>query len=295
MSLNPELLSKLACPNCGGELSYNEVTSQLLCIVHGCTFEIEGNIPVMIEKQNAIETKNGFDYLEHYKTDAEKFDYFEDRFGATEYSERRLREYIISQIPSATTSVLDVGSGSAWLAKKFQGSDTFLCSMDATIINTSKALEKYPSPKHTAVVADAFRLPFKPGSFDCVVAAEIIEHVPDPKAFVHSLLKVIKPTGTLIISTPYKEVIKYALCIHCNQRTPYNAHLHSFDEDKLRSLFTDEKISLFCWKAFNNKFLLFARTHVVLKYFPFGLWKAVDETANSIYKKPVNIVMNITV
>jgi ubiquinone/menaquinone biosynthesis C-methylase UbiE len=167
--------------------------------------------------------------------------------------------------------------------------------MDATIVNTSKALEKYPSPKHAAVVADAFHLPFKANSFDCVVAAEIIEHVPDSKEFVHSLLKVIKPGGTLIISTPYKEVIRYALCIHCNQKTPLNAHLHSFDEDTLRSLFSDEKIASFKWKAFNNKLLLFARTHVILKYLSFGLWKIVDETANAVYKKPVNIVLKVTV
>ena len=104
---------------------------------------------------------HGFDYLEHYKTDAEQFDYFEERTGAAEHSERRVREYILSQIPQSATSILDVGSGSAWVARKFQGSNVFVCSLDATIVNTSRALEKYPSPKHAAVVADAFALPFR--------------------------------------------------------------------------------------------------------------------------------------
>jgi SAM-dependent methyltransferase/uncharacterized protein YbaR (Trm112 family) len=300
MPINSELLSKLACPNCGNDLLYNQTDETLQCSVHDCSFPVKNDVPILISKSEAKEIvgqkliQGKFDYLEHYKTDAEQFDYFEEQTGATAHSERRLREYILSQIPKDTASILDVGSGSAWLAKKFQGSETFICSMDATIVNTVKALEKYPSAKHSAVVADAFALPFKKGSFDCVVAAEIIEHVPDPKAFVHSLLRVIKPGGALIISTPYKEVIRHALCIHCNQSTPMNAHLHSFDENKLRAYFDEERNMQFEWKAFNNKLLLFARTHILLKYLPFPLWKLADKIGNTIYKKPVNIIVKAT-
>jgi 2-polyprenyl-3-methyl-5-hydroxy-6-metoxy-1,4-benzoquinol methylase len=301
MPINHELLSKLACPNCGNELAYNEIESKLVCTVYDCSFGIEKNVPIMISAKDPKAIKSDddsnhpsqFDYLEHYKTDAEAFDYFQEQSGATAHSEHRLREYIVSQIPKDAESILDVGSGSAWLAKHFQGSNVFICSMDATIVNTSKALQKYPSAKHAAVLADAFALPFKQGSFDCIVAAEIIEHVPNPAAFVHSLLKVIKSGGALIISTPYKEIIRYELCIHCNQKTPINAHLHSFDENKLRSHFAEEHIANFRWNAFNNKLLLFARTHIILRYLPFSLWKLVDRIANAIYKKPVNIVIKI--
>ena len=297
MTFNSELLEKLVCPNCGNELRYDESTYSLVCSVFGCTYAIKKNVPIMISEKEGESPKDphSFDYLDHYKKDAEQFDYFEEQSGATKHSEKRLREYILSQIPATVTSILDVGSGSAWVAKQFRNSNIFLCSLDATIINTSKALEKYPSAKHAAVVADAFALPFKPASFDCVIAAEIIEHVPDPKVFLNSLLKVIKPGGTLIISTPYKEVIKYALCIHCNQRTPLNSHLHSFDENKLRLLVADVTINTFDWRAFNNKLLLFARTYVFLRYLPFPMWKFIDRLANLIYNKPVNIVLQITV
>ena len=300
MSLNPELLNKLACPNCGNTLNYNENGNLLTCTAYNCRFRIAKNVPLLIgNKQNSEIAENSnsmhrFDYLEHYKTDAEEFDYFEERTGATEHSERRIREDILSQIPPGVSSILDVGCGSAWVAKKFQGSQVFVCSLDATIVNTSRALEMYPSAKHAAVVADAFALPFKDGSFDCVIASEIIEHVPDPRAFVHSLLRVLASGGTLLISTPYKEVIKYALCIHCNQKTPLNAHLHSFDEMKLRSLFEGENIKRFEWTAFNNKLLVFARTHILLRHLPFRLWQFLDKAANVMYKKPLNIVLRIS-
>lgn len=291
MPLNSELLLKLCCPNCGNDLRYDESAEMLFCTVFDCTFQIIKNVTMMLPDSKQVAS---FDYLEHYKKDAEEFDYFEEQSGATEHSERRLREYILTQIPSSAKSILDVGSGSAWVAKKFHGSETFVCSLDATIVNTSKALEKYSSAKHAAVVADAFKLPFKPATFDCVIAAEIIEHVPDPAAFVQSLMKVVTPGGALIISTPYKEVIRYALCIHCNEKTPLNAHLHSFDEKKLESLFSGIPIKNFTWNAFNNKLLLFARTHTILKHFPFALWKIIDRIANAVFNKPVNIIIKVT-
>ncbi|MBK6678888.1 MAG: hypothetical protein IPG53_02180 [Ignavibacteriales bacterium] len=51
--------------------------------------------------------KADFNYIEHYKNDAEQFDYFETRSGATAHDERRLREYIISEI--------DVKKGGFWM------------------------------------------------------------------------------------------------------------------------------------------------------------------------------------
>src|SRR6185503_15212558 len=176
-----------------------------------------------------------FDYLGHYATDAEMFDYFEARSGATEHSERRLREMIQTFIPAGTKTILDVGCGSAWIAKTYLPKGVEVISLDASVTNPKKAVTKYPSPHHAGVAADAFHLPFRDGSIECIVAAEIIEHVTDPAAFVNELYRVLAPGGKLVVSTPYKELLRYELCIHCNKLTPVNAHLHSFDERKLAS------------------------------------------------------------
>ena len=290
MNLNSMLFERLVCPACKSKLGFDELKNELQCPT--CSYPVVNGIPIMIIKSEQS-NQSDFDYLEHYKKDAEEFDYFEQRSGATEHSERRLREYILSQIPKSVKSILDVGSGSAWLAKEFMGKEVFVCSLDATIINTSKAIENYPSKYHAAVVADAYKLPFVDGSFDCVIAAEIIEHVVDPAEFIKELMRVLSPGGALILSTPYKEVIRYALCIHCNKKTPLNSHLHSFDENKLCALYSSGSAGSFEWKAFNNKLLLFARTHVLLRYFPFSLWRFIDRCANSIFNKPVNIITKV--
>ena len=48
MSLSPELLEILACPDCKGELEYDRENEKLIC--HQCRlrFSIEGDIPIML-------------------------------------------------------------------------------------------------------------------------------------------------------------------------------------------------------------------------------------------------------
>jgi 2-polyprenyl-3-methyl-5-hydroxy-6-metoxy-1,4-benzoquinol methylase/uncharacterized protein YbaR (Trm112 family) len=194
---DPRFIEILACPKCKGSLVSD--ADNLRCTSCGEVFIVEGNIPVLITKPNSIE---GFDYQTHYTLDAEQFDYFEERTGATAHSERRLREYILSLVPKNSESILDVGCGSAWVAKAFQNSSTFVCSPDISSENPRKAVERYPSPNHVGVAADTYYLPFADNSFDTIIATEIIEHLHDPKAFAAELLRVVKPDGAAIISTP---------------------------------------------------------------------------------------------
>jgi ubiquinone/menaquinone biosynthesis C-methylase UbiE len=231
-----------------------------------------------------------FNYIDHYKQDSIEFDYFEERKGATAHDERRVREYIISKIQKNVNSILDVGCGNGWIAKEFLPKGKTVVSLDISVTNPSIVKKLYSNPKHFAVAADSFYLPFNDNSFDCVVASEIIEHVVDPAGFIKELFRVVKKGGRLIITTPYKEKIIYYLCVHCNQKTPANAHLHSFDEQKLESLYSGKDLEGFKFEAFGNKFLIFLRTHTLFQFFPFWLWKLKDKFANWIYNKPVHII-----
>lgn len=232
-----------------------------------------------------------FDYLEHYKIDSEKFDYFQERSGATAHEELRVRQFIISQVSKNISEVLDVGCGTAWVAEEFLKRNKKVYSLDISSLNPKKAIEKFPNKNHSGITADSFSLPFKDESFSCVIASEIIEHVVDPQKFVTELFRVVKKGGQLIITTPYKEKIRYYLCIHCNQMTPANAHLHSFDEEKLKNFYSRKDLLEFNWHTFGNRYLIFLRTHVLLQPFSFHFWRLLDKTANIIFPKPLHILV----
>ena len=65
----------------------------------------------------------------------------------------------------------------------------------------------------TAVNGDALALPFPTGSFDRVVAAEVLEHVPADGAAVAELARVLRPGGTLAVTVPrwFPERVCWAL------------------------------------------------------------------------------------
>lgn len=238
--------------------------------------------------------KADFKYIDHYKTDAREFDYFVERTGATAHDERRVHEYIISEVDVKQGKILDVGAGNAWIAEHYIKKGFEVVSMDISLVNLKKAKEKVPHPLHSCVSSDAFSLPYKDSSFDLVVASEVIEHVHDPEGFVKELSRVVKKGGQLIITTPYKEKLQYSLCIHCNKPTPLHAHIHSFDEKILASLFKEVEHDKLEWETFGNKILIFARTYVIMKFFPFPLWKFKDKVANFLYFLPAHIIMKCT-
>lgn len=233
---------------------------------------------------------NKLNYIDHYKTDAVEFDYFEENKGATAHDERRVHEYIISRVPKGIKTILDVGCGKGWVAKNFLPRGISVHSLDVSTSNPMNAKRLYPSDNHFGIAADSFHLPFSNESFDVVIASEIIEHVVNPAEFVKELFRVVKKGGKLLVTTPYKEKLIYYLCIHCNKKTPANAHIHSFDEKKLEEFCTEEDLEKFECKTFGNKLLIFLRTYTILQFFPFWLWKIKDKFANLLFNKPIHII-----
>lgn len=234
-----------------------------------------------------------FNYIEHYKKDGKLFNYFEEKTGATLHDERRVHEFLLSLFPKNINNVLDVGSGSAWIANHLCRKNIQVTSFDISLDNLKNSKLLIPIINHSQVQGDSFNLPFKSNSFDCIVASEVIEHVQDPQMFINELFRCVANNGYLILSTPYKEKLKFNLCVHCNNPTPVNAHIHSFDEFKLKKYFENINIERIEFKTFGNKVLIFLRTYTLLKFLNFTLWNLVDKIFNKIYFSPAHILVKV--
>ena len=56
---------------------------------------------------------------------------------------------------------------------------------------------------------DGKTLPFDEGSFDHILCTEVLEHVPDPAAFLLDLNRVLRQGGTLILTVPWSARIHH--------------------------------------------------------------------------------------
>ncbi|WP_116127702.1 class I SAM-dependent methyltransferase [Lewinella sp. IMCC34183] len=233
-------------------------------------------------------------YVEHYQRDAQEFDYFSAPDDpATRHENARLHQEILRHLPVSARTVLDVGCGNAWVASELLPGKEAVISFDIALRNATEAIRRYPAPNHYAVTGDVLDLPFRDDAVDAIISSEVMEHVPDVPLYLRNLVRVLRPGGTIVISTPYNERIQYSLCIHCNRPTPLHAHLHSFNERLVASLLDPIPDITYRLEKLSNKALLHLRSHKVLAPLPYRAWRTVDRLANRLLDKPARLVIVI--
>ncbi|GEL08901.1 class I SAM-dependent methyltransferase [Salisediminibacterium halotolerans] len=111
--------------------------------------------------------------------------------------------------PYAKGRVLDLACGSGYGAKmitkarKNQISETLGVDADPEIVEYAR--RTYHHPLLHFKTGDALNpdLTDEIGTFNTILSFETIEHVPDDQAFLTALVKLLKPGGTLVLSTPF--------------------------------------------------------------------------------------------
>ncbi len=92
--------------------------------------------------------------------------------------------------------------------KEIEGAAAWMATMRAEDKDTANS-----GGEGHVVVGDGRALPFPDACFDKVIAAEVMEHVPDDAAILAELARVLRPGGTMAVTVPrwFPEVVNWAL------------------------------------------------------------------------------------
>lgn len=139
--------------------------------------------------------------------------------------------------------ILDVGCAGGTMAAKVAKvfPDAEITGIDVYPPMIDYAKRKYPHMKF--LVADAHKLPFKPGSFDLVTCYETIEHVLQPDKVLKELKRVLKKDGTAIVAMDSGNLLFRSVWFFWEKtfgRAWQGAHIHPFHHTELEKLIKKE-------------------------------------------------------
>jgi len=137
--------------------------------------------------------------------------FYDDRYGAG-YMEgfdydvyERCRLYTVRKLLAAIPPpkrILDYGCGQgrylAELRKIFPMAD--ICGGD--ISDVGLEIAKASDPRTSFLKMDSESIDCADASFDCVISIEVLEHVGDVRKATQEIVRVLKPGGTALVTTP---------------------------------------------------------------------------------------------
>ena len=138
--------------------------------------------------------------------------------------------------------VLDLGSGEGFGSAILADAAASVCGIDVDEATVEHSRLNYGAPTLDFRVASALDLgDFEAGSFDAVVAFEVIEHIVEQDRVLEEVSRVLTDDGIFVVSTPDRRVYSQAT----GHENPF--HEHELDEPEFRTLLAGRFSHLALW------------------------------------------------
>lgn len=131
--------------------------------------------------------------------------------------------------------VIDVGCGRGEFCAFFKSKGAHAEGIDLSETGIRYARKHHPGITFHAGLVESL-LPARRGEFDLVFTSEVIEHLFDPASFLAACNQLLKPGGTLVVTTPYHGLIKNILIDVANYAghyDPLGQHIRFYDRKGL--------------------------------------------------------------
>ena len=147
-------------------------------------------------------------------------------------SEQQRTADLFQLLPRGRSTILEIGARDGYHTRKLAETFAAVTALDLT-------KPPFDIPRVTPVEGDVTHLSFPDRSFDCVLCAEVLEHVPDVERAAKEIARVAR--HEVVVGVPYKQDTRVGrlTCSSCGKISPPFGHVNTFDVDRLRELFQE--------------------------------------------------------
>lgn len=131
---------------------------------------------------------------------------------------------------NTAVSVLEIGSGLGYLTYALNKAGYSAKGIDISEDAVAKANQRYGNYFE---YKNLFKIVEEDERYDCVIMTEVIEHVEEPVSFIEAALKLLKPGGKLIVTTPNKNATQFGTVWHSDFPP---VHLWFFTEESIKHI-----------------------------------------------------------
>lgn len=158
---------------------------------------------------------------------------------------RRRNEAIMAALPAKSRAALDVGCGAGDVALMLSRRAPHVVAVDVSAVNVEATARnaRVAGVRLSPVGTGGERMPFRDGSFDAVVVADVIEHIDDADAALAEIYRIMSSGGTMVCVTPLRRTLGAFRAVDWLARTiarPLRPTLPRFSSDQVYERFLDK-------------------------------------------------------